>query len=179
MTEKLLTPNKWSRPRLPLLDVRVIVLHWLLNPGQSVWGAWKYWDNRKAGETGYGAGHILIGDDTTVLAIPLDEVAYHVGTLDPTPFAFECVSSKPNFHSIGVEMTHPDISGEPTGLVRARAISICIELCQEFNVPAHMICTHFDIAGMQEQWVGRPCHRWYVEQPGELARFQSEVNARL
>jgi len=176
MTDALLSPNKWSRSQKPMIKPCMIVLHWLLNAGQSARDARLWWEGRKDGDRGYGAGHIIVDDHETLLCVPLTEVAYHVGILIPTPFAkrFSGIGG-PNYYAIGVEMTHQDWTGKPTDSVWERTVKVCKDLCMWYNIPINMIVTHWDVTGMQEKWNGKPCHRWFVEQPGEMARFQNAV----
>jgi N-acetylmuramoyl-L-alanine amidase CwlA len=179
MTEMLLTPNKYSRPQRPLSGVKAIVLHWFMSPGQSARSVWAWWDGRRLGDRGYGSAHVIIDDADTILAVPLDEMAYHVGSQTYTDFALQYIGSYPNAHAIGVELAHADMTGRPSSTVWQKAVDVCVDLCRRFDVPVSMIVTHFDVTGMQPHWNGAPCHRWFVERPGELARFQAEVRARV
>lgn len=180
ITEKLLTPNKWSRPQKPMLEVRAIAIHFYLNAGQSARGAVAHWERRKHGKSGYGSGHYALDDRETLIVVPTSERAYHVGALrsEQSDFTRKYLDD-PNAHCIGVELAHADMTGKPSAIVWENSLDLCAMLCALYAVPVHMIVTHFDITGMRAHWKGEPCHKWFVTQPGELARFQSEVKERL
>ncbi len=180
ITEALLSTNIWSRPQKPMLDIRAIAIHFFLNAGQSARGAVAYWEQRKYGRTGYGSGHYALDDKEMLIVVPTSERAYHVGALvkDQTPLTRKYLDD-PNAHCIGVELAHADMTGEPSDIVWMNLVELCAILCDRFRIPVHMILTHFDITGMRPQWNEIPCHRWFVEQPGELARLQAEVKERI
>lgn len=175
MNERLLTPNPYSRPMRKLLDVRAIVLHWFMAPKQTAAQVREYWERRKDGGGGYGSAHIIIDDREAILAVPLNEMAYHVGADAYTDFAERYIGNYPNSHTVGIEFAHPDMTGKPTLDVWERAISVVQTVAERFSIPESLIVTHWDITGMRPQWNGIPDHRWFVEQPGELARFRAEV----
>lgn len=176
MTEALLTPNRWSRPQRSLGVVRAIVLHWYAHPKQTARGARGWWEARKDGARGYGSAHIAIDDRETLLCVPLDEIAYHVGADTYTQFGYEHLCNYPNACTIGVELAHDDWTGKPSLTVWEKAVTVAAELCDRFRLPETMIVTHFDVTGSRQHWPrGYPCHRWFVEQPGELARFRAEI----
>lgn len=175
MTKRLLTKNQYSRSGRRLSGVKAIVIHWFAAPGQTANDVWHYWESRKDGTNSYGAAHIIIDDRSTVVAVPLDEIAYHVGSDEYTQFASDHIGSYPNGHTIGVELAHDDWTGKPTFDVWGRAVGVCRELCARFTLPPDKVVTHWDVTGMRPHWNGRPCHRWFVEQPGELARLRAEI----
>lgn len=175
MTPALLTPNAYSRPQRTLNQVNAIVIHWFMAPKQTARTVREYWERRKDGGGGYGSAHIAIDDRETLLCVPLDEMAYHVGSDSYTQFAEYDVGHYPNAHAIGVELAHDDMTGKPSYDVWNKAVRVCIDLCDRFRLPESRIVTHFDITGMRPHWNGIPCHRWFVEQPGEMARFRAEI----
>jgi N-acetylmuramoyl-L-alanine amidase CwlA len=175
MNKRLLTPNQYSRPMRKLLSVRSIVLHWFMVPKQTAAQVREYWERRKDGGGGYGSAHIIIDNREAILAVPINEMAYHVGSDNYTDFAERHIGNYPNAHTIGIELAHSDMTGKPTPDVWERAISVVANLANRFDIPEHMVVTHWDVTGMRPHWHNIPDHRWFVEQPGELARFRSEV----
>jgi len=174
MTEDLLTVNAWSRPGSHLRQVTAIVVHWFGAPGQLATQVRDYWEARKDGQNGWGSAHIAIDDRQTILAIPLNEIAYHVGAEDYTEFALKEIGQYPNAHAIGVELAHHDWGGEPTPDVWLKTVSTLAYLCDRFGLPEGKIVTHWDVTGMRPYWK-HPCHRWFVQHPGELARLRAAV----
>jgi len=177
--EAFITPNQWSRPRIRIEDYRAIVLHWFMNPGQLASSVVAYWDSRKDGEHGFGSAHYAIDDKEIVGAVPDDEVAYHVGSEHYSEFAERWLEGNPNFYTIGVELSHQDMTGRPTMDVWNTAVGLVAELCARYDIPISMIVTHFDVTGMRPHWNGIPCHPWFVRQAGEMARFRAEVKERI
>jgi N-acetylmuramoyl-L-alanine amidase len=179
MTDALLTVNKYSRPGRTLETVSAIVLHWFANPGQSARGARNFWESRKEGVYGFGAGHFAIDDTEVLQCIPVSEMAYHVGAEEYTDFALCHIGPVPNARTIGVELAHPSATGQPTDRTWFQAVRLSADLCRRYSVPESMIVTHWDVTGQRPYWNAGPCHRWFVEQPGELARFRAEVAQEL
>lgn len=178
-TDVYLTPNKWSRPCIPLDRPKAIVLHWFLNPGTSARSAVNWWESRKDGGNGYGSAHIAIDDNEVLRAVPIHERAYHVGALEYTKYSQKIIGPSPNNHCIGVELAHADLTGEPSRMVWDTAADVVADLCRITALDTSCIVTHFDITGMLDKWNGIPDHPWFVQQPGEMARFRAEVAQRL
>ena len=176
--EAYLTPNKWSRPGSNIIEVRAIVLHWFLAPGQAANSAVDWWDSRKGGANGYGSGHYALDDRETIAAVPESEIAYHVGSDRYTSFTDSYLEGNPNAYTISIELSHGDMSGRPSLTVWNNATLLASLLCEKYAVPEHMIVTHWDITGMRPYWNGEPCHKWFVTRPGELAQFRHDVKER-
>ena len=172
-----LTVNAYSRPGKPLTAVRAIVLHWTMAPGQDIKQTRQYWEDRFDGNNGFGGAHMLIDGERVLETIPLNEMAYHVGAERYTEFAVRYIGSYPNAYTIGIELAHEDWLGKPSDATWDTTVQILRDLTKRFNVTPHMIVTHFDVTGLRPQWRGLPCHRWFVEQPGELARLRADVLA--
>ena len=49
ITQKLLTPNRWSRPGTPLHKVKGLIMHWVGNPDTSAIFNRDYFEMRKNG----------------------------------------------------------------------------------------------------------------------------------
>jgi len=177
--EDPIAPSQWARPRRAIREHRAIVLHWYLNPGQLASSVVSYWDSRSDGLHGFGSGHYAIDDVEAIMAVPPDEIAYHVGSENYTDFAEKYLEGSPNYYTVAIEFSHPDMTGKPTDTVWERGVGLATMLCKTYAIPVDMIVTHFDITDMRPHWNSYPCHRWMVEQPGELVRFQQEVKERL
>lgn len=167
-----LTPNEWSRPQKPLLSTRAIVMHWVGNPGTTAQNNRDFWESRKDGRKGYGSAHLVVDDKEVVEAIPLFEMAYHVGSKDYSQFATEFLSSYPNNCTIGVEMCHPDWTGRYTEETWQRAVRLVADLLLANRLRPHHITTHHHITGKE-------CPRWFVHHPPELERFRWDVDLHM
>ena len=170
ITDKIISLNKHSRPGKELQKVKGLVLHWVANPGTSALANQRFFEERKRGKTGYGSAHYIIDLDGSVLkVIPEREMAYHVGAKKYTPYAEYAFGSYPNNCTIGIELCHPDWSGEFTGETLLAAEELCLWLCGKYHLsPKDSITTHYAITGKE-------CPRWFVRHPGDLIRFIMKV----
>ena len=178
INDALITPNRFSRPGNPLEKVLAIVVHYLGNPLQGPYGARDYWDGLKTQDAAdakpdiSASAHYIVGFDGSIIrAIPESEKAYHCGSASYTKKAQEFFgaycspSSSPNRVTIGVELCHPDESGKPMTETEGAALELVRDLCMRYNLdPSRHVWRHFDITG-------KICHKWYVDQPDEWARF--------
>lgn len=155
-------------------NVRGLVIHWVGNPSTSAKFNRDYFESRKKGKLGFGSAHVIIDLDGTILqCIPYDEVAYHAGPTDLlTEEARALIGPLPNYHTIGIEMTHPEWDGKPTEETWGTAVELCADLCDKYDVPVRKILRHYDITGKE-------CPRWFVKYPEELDRFREEVRGIL
>ncbi len=167
-----LTPNEWSRPQKPLLSTKAIVMHWVGNPSTSAQANRNFWESRKDGGKGYGSAHLIVDDKEVVEAIPLFEMAYHVGAKDYSPFAVEFLGRYPNNCTIGVEMCHPDWTGKYTESTWQRAVRLVADLLLANKLRPHHVTTHNAITGKE-------CPRWFVHHPAELDRFRWDVDLHM
>lgn len=178
-TDVFLTPNKYSRPGIPMERPKAIVLHWFMNPGTSALSARNWWERRVDGKNGYGSAHVAIDDNNVLRAVPFHEVAYHVGALHYTKFANDHIGKSPNFHCLGIELAHADMTGKPSQSVWDKAVDVAADICRLTNLKPDAIVTHFDITGMLDKWNGIPDHPWFNREAGEMARFRFEVGQRI
>ena len=71
--EMFLTPNKYSRPQIPLKEVKKIAVHYVGNPNTSALANRNYFENCKEGGR-YVSSHYIVGLKGEVIqCIPLDE----------------------------------------------------------------------------------------------------------
>ena len=76
ITDALLTPNKYSRPQIPLKSVKKVVLHYVGNAGSTAMATRNYFENQKNGGR-YVSSHYIVGLDGEILrCVPENEVAY-------------------------------------------------------------------------------------------------------
>ena len=169
---RLLTPNEYSRPRTKLKGVKAIVLHWVANPGTSAEGNWNYFE--KHPDKSYGSAHFIIDSTGLILwAIPLNEMAYHVGADVYTDWSRQHLGGYPNNCTIGIELCHLDWEGTMTDGCIEAAHQLCMLLCTAFKLdPMESIIRHYDVTGKE-------CPKWYVDHHDELEKFRYEVALRM
>jgi N-acetylmuramoyl-L-alanine amidase CwlA len=173
---KFITPNKYSRPQTKLNSVKGIVVHWTASPkGRNV-GVWNYFERRKEGNTGYGSAHFIIDLDSTYgvwNCIPLDEMAYHVGSSSYTNEAKTILGSYPNNCTIGIEFCIMTDRGVMTDYTWQTGAKLVAHLLEKFNLGIDDIWTHQEVVGWKD------CHRYFVENPNEYTRFKNDVQKFL
>ena len=154
ITDALLTPNKFSRPQIPLKTVKKIVLHYVGNPNTSAQANRNYFENQKSGGR-YVSSHYIVGLDGEILrCVPENEVAY--------------CSNSANVYSISIECCHPDNSGKFNERTTQSAAELCAYLLKKYGLTVSDLIRHYDVNGKQ-------CPLWFVP-----TKYQSEevANAR-
>ena len=154
ITDALLTPNKYSRPQIPLKSVKKVVLHYVGNPKSSAMANRNYFENQKSGGR-YVSSHYIVGLEGEILrCVPENEVAY--------------CSNQANTYSISIECCHPDATGKFTDATTASAAELCAYLLKKYGLSVDDLIRHYDITGKQ-------CPLWFVP-----TKYQSEsvANAR-
>ena len=174
ITEKLLTPNKYSRPQDKLKGVRGIVIHWCANPQASAEANRNFFENRKLGKTGYGSAHYIIDLDGDVIrCIPENEVAYHVGSKTYTKEALSKLSTYPNNCTIGIECCHVDWNGKMTDATYNTLVELAADLLKKYKLTADDLWLHKEVVGWKD------CHKWFVDHPDEWKKFKELVRGKL
>ena len=154
ITDALLTPNKYSRPQIPLKNVKKVVLHYVGNPKSSAMANRNYFENQKNGGR-YVSSHYIVGLEGEILhCVPENEVAY--------------CSNQANTYSISIECCHPDATGKFTDATTASAAELCAYLLKKYGLKVDDLIRHYDVTGKQ-------CPLWFVP-----TKYQSEAvaNAR-
>ena len=141
ITDALLTPNKYSRPQIPLKSVKKVVLHYVGNPKSSAIANRNYFENQKNGGR-YVSSHYIIGLEGEILrCVPENEVAY--------------CSNQANTYSVSIECCHPDATGKFTDATTASAAELCAYLLKKYGLSVDDLIRHYDVTGKQ-------CPLWYV-----------------
>lgn len=186
--EAYLTPNDFSRTQRKLACVKGIVCHWVANPMSSAMGNRKFFEDRKLGQTGYGAAHDIIDlNGDLVKCLPYDEEAYQVGSSQPykagtgqvyTPRAWDKLNTNsdrsimpyPNNCTIGVECTHLDWNGLMTPETYETLMFWCADRLMEHNLTIDDLYLHQEIVGWKN------CHKWFLDNPNEWIIFKEDVD---
>jgi N-acetylmuramoyl-L-alanine amidase len=153
--ERLLTPNPYSRPEIPLKKVKGIVIHYTANPGSDAEANRNYFDNMKITHETYASSHYIIGLDGTIIqCIPLNEIAY--------------ASNKRNDDTISIECCHPDNTGEFTQDTYEALVKLSAWLAGKYNLKEEDIIRHYDITGKE-------CPRFFVKNQDKWEQYRKEV----
>lgn len=135
--EMFLTPNKFSRPQIPLKKVEKIAVHYVGNPGSSAKGNRNYFENLKDTQDRYVSSHFVVGLKGEIIqCIPLNEWSY--------------CTNQANGYSISIECCHPDTTGKFTEATEKSLAELCAYLCRKFNLnPMDDVIRHYDVTGKQ------------------------------
>ncbi|MGN0604333.1 MAG: N-acetylmuramoyl-L-alanine amidase [Oscillospiraceae bacterium] len=138
--DALLTPNKFSRPQIPLKTVKKVVLHYVGNPNSTAMANRNYFENQKSGGR-YVSAHYIVGLEGEILrCIPESEVAY--------------CSNQANTYSISIECCHPDATGKFTEATTNSAAELCAYLLKKYGLTVDDLIRHYDVTGKQ-------CPLWF------------------
>ena len=156
--QMLLTPNKYSRPQIPLEKVTIIAVHYVGNPGSTAIANRNYFENQKNGGR-YVSSHYIIGLVGEIIqCIPLNEWSY--------------CTNQANGYSISIECCHPDSTGKFNKATEDSLVELCAFLCKEFGLSADDVIRHYDVTG-------KHCPLWYVSHPEDFKAFKERVRAAL
>ena len=159
ITEMFLTPNKYSRPQIPLTDVKKIAVHYVGNPMSTAKNNRDYFENLKNTHSRYVSAHFIIGLSGEVIqCIPLNEWSY--------------CTNQANGYSISIECCHPDKTGKFNRETEESLIALCAYLCGKFGLSEKDIIRHYDVTG-------KACPLWYVNHPEDFEAMKKAVGMML
>ena len=159
---RLLTPNEYSRPELPLEEVKGIVVHYVGNPCTTALENRNYFESlkdQKGSNATSVSSHFVIGMEGEVIqCIPLQERAY--------------ASNHRNSDTISIECCHPDTTGKFYDSTYTSLVNLCAYLCREFELEAKEVIRHYDVTG-------KACPKYFVDHEEEWEKFQKDVAEAL
>lgn len=160
VTKDFLTPNEYSRPQTPLLQVNAIVIHYVGNPGTTAQNNRNYFEALSITEDTYASSHFVIGLDGEIIqCIPLNEIAY--------------CSNDRNDDTISIECCHPDADGRFNEETRTSLIRLTAWLCETYGLnPAEDVIRHYDVTG-------KVCPKYYVDHPDAWAQLLLDFSAAM
>ncbi len=153
---QLLTPNAWSRPQLPLVEINGIVIHYTANPGSTAQENRDYFENLGSGEEDvYASSHFIIGMDGEIIqCIPSTEMSY--------------ASNDRNTDTLAIECCHPDGTGRFTDATYSSLVELTAWLCKAFDLTPDDVIRHYDITG-------KDCPRYYVENEDAWEQLKTDI----
>jgi N-acetylmuramoyl-L-alanine amidase len=179
--DNFLTRGGRNRRGDSLRDFRALVVHWVAGPGHTPNGV-RNWFER--GEV-YGSTQYMVGIDGEIVRfMPEDEVAWHIGTTQPCPrsnrrytdFARTLFGDQianagtPNFHSIGIEMGHRDMTGVFTSETINSTARLCADILSRRNKTIGILTNHMEVTGWKN------CPKFFTDNPDEFVSFKRRVN---
>ncbi len=125
---RYLTKDPNSRPGYKLKELKNIVVHYTGNAGSTADQNWRNFENNKPGTS----AHFIIGLKGEIIqCMPLDEVAWAVGT-------------EGNYTSISIEVCHPDKTGKFTDATYESLVRLVSWLCNKFDLGRDDVLRHYD-----------------------------------
>ena len=151
----LIPLNEYSRPGVPLEEVRAIVIHYVGNPGTTAQQNRDYFASlAETGEESV-SSHFVIGTDGTIIqCIPLDEKSY-------------CTNHR-NADTISIECCHLDAEGAFTEETRAALVSLVRYLAHGYGLDYDDVIRHYDVTG-------KICPKYYVEHEDAWTDLKDEI----
>lgn len=129
--EMFLTPNKYSRPQIPLKEVKKIAVHYVGNPNTSALANRNYFENCKEGGR-YVSSHYIVGLKGEVIqCIPLNEWSY--------------CTNQANGYTISIETCHPKSDGIFNDSTYVSLCELCAMLLKKFNLTTNDLIRHYDV----------------------------------
>ncbi len=181
--QMFLTPNKYSRPQIPLNKVTKIAVHYVGGAGSTAKNTRDYFQSLKdqiPDSTGkwwlnsdgsyrtfkgqrvgirFVSSHFVVGLEGEVIqCIPLNEYSY--------------CTNQANGYSISIETCHPDTSGKFNAATEKSLIELTAWLCQKFGLTEKDVIRHYDVTG-------KLCPLYYVTHPEAWDNFRAEVKKLL
>lgn len=152
--EKFLTVRDQSRSGEKLTEVKNIAVHYVANPNTSAYNNWSYFEHQT--NLSVSAQFIIGLDGEIIQCMPLDEVAWAVGSLDG------------NYTSISIECCHPDETGVFTEETYESLVKLVSWLCNKFDLDRDAVVRHYD-------YTGKACPKYFVTHPFEWDDFKATL----
>ena len=162
ITKRFLSIHPNSRSGEKLTAVRNIVVHYVGNPGTTADQNWRNFENNKPNTS----AHFIIDLDGAIIqCMPLDEVAWAVGTRDG------------NYTSINIECCHPDDTGKFTDATYESLVKLVSWLCNKFDLGRDDVLRHYDYLRTSaggSTW-RKECPRYFVTHPAAWENFKKSL----
>lgn len=156
---QLLTVNPYSRPQLPLDEIKGVVIHYTANPGSSAQENRNYFENLKDEQTTKVSSHFIVGLEGEIIqCIPSSEISY--------------ASNERNSDTLAIECCHPDESGQFNAATYQSLVELTGYLCNRFGLTSSDVIRHYDITE-------KPCPKYFVEHEDAWEQFKKDVESDI
>lgn len=155
----LLDVNEYSRPGIPLEEIKGIVIHYTANPGSTAQNNRDYFQGLKDSHETKVSSHFVVGiQGEIVQCIPSTEIAY--------------ASNSRNSDTLSIECCHEDESGKFTEETYISLVRLTGWLCWRYNLTSQDVIRHYDVTE-------KICPKYYVDYPEEWEKFKQDVEAQI
>ena len=152
---QLLTPNEYSRPQLPLTEVKYIAIHYTANPGASAQANRDYFENLATSHETKVSSHFVVGLEGEVIqCIPTSEMSY--------------ATNSRNVDTISIECCHKDDTGVFERATYDSVVKLTAWLCARFGLTSEQVIRHYDVTGKE-------CPKYYVDHPDGWEQMKADI----
>jgi len=156
---ELLSISPYSRPGTVLEYINNVVIHYVANPGSSAIGNRDYFENLSKAKSTAASSHFIVGLEGEIIqCIPLSEIAY--------------CSNNRNNDTIGVEVCHPDETGQFSDITYEKLVELCAWLCLRYGLNENDLIRHYDVSG-------KNCPKYYVENEAAWEQLKRDVGLKM
>lgn len=160
--QRFLSIHPDSRSGEKLTEIKNIVVHYVANPGSTADQNWRYFESNKPSVS----AHFIIDLDGSILqCMPLDEVAWAVGTREG------------NYTSINIECCHPDDTGSFTKDTYDALVKLVSWLCNKFELDRDDVLRHYDYLRTSSSGITwrKDCPLYFITHPEEWISFKNSL----
>lgn len=156
---QLLTPNEYSRPQIPIEEVKYIAIHYTANPGASAQANRDYFENLSTTHETKVSSHFVVGLEGEVIqCIPTAEMSY--------------ATNERNVDTVSIECCHRDESGVFEEATYDSVVKLTAWLCTRFGLTEESVIRHYDVTG-------KNCPKYYVEHPDAWEQMKNDIAAQI
>lgn len=153
--EQLLTVNEFSRPGIPLEEVKGIVVHYTANPDTTAQQNRDYFEGLRISQETSASSHFVIGiDGELIQCIPCNEIAY--------------ASKERNADTIAIECCIPDDTGKFSDATYDTLLHLLAWLMGRYDLEIDDVIRHYDVTG-------KACPKYYVEYASAWDALKEDV----
>ena len=156
---QLLVPNSYSRPQLPIQQVKYIAIHYTANPGASAQANRDYFNNLAETHETKVSSHFVVGLEGEVIqCIPTAEMSY--------------ATNARNVDAVSIECCHADETGAFNQATYDSAVKLAAWLCSRFGLTQENVIRHYDVTGKE-------CPKYYVDNPSAWEQMKADIGTRI
>ena len=156
---QLLDVNEYSRPGIPLKEIKGIVIHYIGNPDTGAQANRDYFQGLKDAHITKASSHFVVGLEGEIIqCVPCTEISY--------------ASNERNKDTLSIECCHPDESGKFNERTYASMVNLTGWLCTRFGLDSRDVIRHYDVTG-------KICPKYFVEHEDAWEQFKTDVDTRI
>lgn len=156
---QLLTPNEYSRPQIPIEQIKYIAIHYTANPGAGAMDNRNYFENLAVTHETKVSSHFVVGlEGEVVQCIPTSEMSY--------------ATNERNVDTLSIECCHADETGVFNEATYDSVVKLTAWLCTRFGLTEENVIRHYDVTG-------KNCPKYYVENQEAWEQMKADIAAQI